>query len=53
MLRKVVYPYKYFDSWKKCYETLLPDKETFYSNLNITLLNADYKNAKNYGKTWK
>ena len=34
LLRKGVYPYEYMDSWKRLDETSLPDKETFYSELN-------------------
>ena len=34
LLRKGVYPYEYMDSWKKFNETSLPDKESFYSELN-------------------
>ena len=33
-------------SWKKLDETLLPDKEDFYSNINMEdITNADYKHA--------
>ena len=33
-------------SWKKLDETLLPDKEDFYSNINMEdITNADYKRA--------
>ena len=35
LLRKGVYPYEYMDSWEIFNETLLPDKEDFYSNLNM------------------
>ena len=35
MLRKDVYPYEYVDSWKRFGETSLPEKEDFYSNLNM------------------
>ena len=34
-LRKGVYPYEYMDSWQRFNETSLPDKEAFYSNLNM------------------
>ena len=35
LLRKGVYPYEYMDSWERFDETSLPDKEAFYSNLNM------------------
>ena len=35
LLRKGVYPYEYMDDWKKFNETTLPEKEEFYSNLNL------------------
>ena len=28
-LRKAVYPYEYMDSWERCDETVLPNKEVF------------------------
>ena len=34
LLRKGVYPYEYMDSWERFDETL-PDKEAYYSNLNM------------------
>ena len=38
LLRKGVYPYEYMDSWQRFDETSLPDKEAFYSNLNMKIL---------------
>ena len=35
LLRKGVYPYEYIDGWEKFYETSLPDKTAFYSELNL------------------
>ena len=35
LLRKGIYPYEYMDSWQRFDETSLPDKEAFYSNLNM------------------
>ena len=35
LLRKDVYTYEYMDSWDRFNETSLPDKESFYSNLNM------------------
>ena len=29
-----MYPYEYMDSWEKCNEVSLPNKESFYSELN-------------------
>ena len=47
LLRKVVYPYEYMDSWERFDETLLPDKEAFYSSLNMEhITDADYRLAK-------
>ena len=35
------------DSWKRFNETSLPDKESFYSNLNMEgITDVDYKHAK-------
>ena len=38
MLRKGVYPYDYIDDWEKFSETSLPEKEDFYSHLNMEIL---------------
>ena len=47
LLRKGVYPYEYMDSWERFNETSLPDKETFYSDLNMEdITDVDYKHAK-------
>ena len=35
LLRKGVYPYEYMDSWERFNETSLPNKEAFYSSLNM------------------
>ena len=51
MLRKGVCPYEYVDSWKNFDETSLPEKEHFYSNLNMEdMTDADCKHTK---KVWK
>ena len=43
MLRKIVYPYEYIHDWEKFNETTLPEKEEFYSNLNIEeITDTDY-----------
>ena len=47
LLRNGVYPYKYMDSWEKFDETSLPDKEAFYSSLNMEdITDADHSHAK-------
>ena len=38
LLRKGAYPYEYMDNWERFDETLLPSKESFYSNLNMEIL---------------
>ena len=46
LLRKGVYRYEYMDSWERFDETLLPDKEAFYSKLNEGgISNIDYVHA--------
>ena len=35
LLGRGVYPYEYMDEWDRFNETILPEKEEFYSNLNI------------------
>ena len=35
LLRKVVYPYEYMDSWERFHETSLPPKNVFYSELTL------------------
>ena len=35
LLRKGIYPYEYMDSWERFDEKLLPNKDTFYSSLNM------------------
>ena len=47
LLRKGVYPYEYMDSWQIFDETSLPDKEAFYSNLNMEdITDVDYRHGK-------
>ena len=43
LLRKDFYPYEYMDSWERFDEKLLPDKEIFYSSLNMEdITDVDY-----------
>ena len=47
LLRKGVCPYEYMDSWQRFDETSLPDKEAFYSNLNMEdITGVDYRHGK-------
>ena len=42
------------DSWKRFDETFLPDKEDFYSNLNMEdITDPDYKHAKKVSEDFK
>ena len=46
MLRKGVYPYEYIDSYERFDETSLPDKEAYYSELNLTdIADEDHEHA--------
>ena len=47
LIRKGVYPYEYMGNWETFDETSLPDKETFYSELNLEdITDKDYVHAK-------
>ena len=47
LLQKGVYLYEYMHDWDKFDETSLPEKEDFYSHLNMEdITDADYTNAK-------
>ena len=46
LLRKGVYPYEYMNNWERFNETLLPNKEAFYINLNLEdITDTDYTHA--------
>ena len=50
LLRKGVYPYEYMDSQKRFKEGSLPDKESFYSELNEEgITDEDYAHTQ---KVW-
>ena len=52
LLRKGVYPYEYMDSWERFDETSLPDKEAFYSSLNMEYItDVDHRHAKRVFKS--
>ena len=47
LLRKAVYVYEFMDCWKRFDETSLPDKEEFYSSLNMKeITGVDYRHVK-------
>ena len=51
LLRKGVYPYEYIDEWDIFNEKVLPDKESFYSNLTLeNISETDYAHANNVFK---
>ena len=46
-MQKRVCPYEYVDDWERFNELSLPEKEGFYSHLNIKdITDADYMDAK-------
>ena len=54
LLRKGVYPYEYMDNWGRFDETSLPDKESFYSSLNMENIgDTDYRHGNNVFKKFK
>ena len=54
LLRKGVYPYEYMGNWERFEETLLPSKESFYSNLNMENIDdIDYRYGNNVFKRFK
>ena len=54
LLRKFVYPYEDIDDWEKSNETVSPEKEEFYSNLNMEdISDADYMHAKRICKNFE
>ena len=54
LLRKGVYPYEYIGDWEKFNETSLPEKQDFYSHLNVEdITDADYVYAKTVCKDFE
>ena len=54
LLRKGVYPYEYMDNWERFNETSLPNKESFYSNLNMeNIEDIDYRHGNNVFNKFK
>ena len=53
-MQQRVCPYEYMDDWEKFNELSLPEKEGFYSHLNIKdITDADYVHAKRVCKDFK
>ena len=53
-LRKGVYSYEYMDNWERFDEISLPNKESFYSNLNMENIDdIDYRHGNNVFKIFK
>ena len=53
LLRKGVYPYEFMDSWERFNDELLPDKEAFYSSLNMEdITDVYYRHAKRVFKNF-
>ena len=53
LLQKGFYPYEYMDDWKKFNETSLPEKEDFYSHLNMEeISDADHTHTKRFYKDY-
>ena len=54
LLRKGIYPYKYMDSLERFDETSFPNKEGFYSGLNMeNITDIDYRHANTVFKKFK
>ena len=54
MLQTGVYPYEYMDEWEKINKTSLPEKEDFYSHLNMEdIIAVDYVQAKRVCKDFE
>ena len=54
LLRKGVYTYEYMDNWERFDEKLLPNKDSFYSNLNMENIDdIDYRHGNNLFRRFK
>ena len=54
LLRKGVYPYEYMDSWERFNEKSLPNKKSFYSELNLEdITEKDYAHTQKVFKELK
>ena len=54
LLLRGVYPYEYMEDWENFDESLLSEKEDFYSHLNMEdITDADYAHAKRICKDFE
>ena len=54
MLQKGVFPYEYMDDWEIFNESSLPEKEDFYSHLNMEdITDVDYAHGKRFCKDFE
>ena len=54
LLRKSVYPYEYMANWERFNRTSLPNKESFYSSLNMENIDSiDYGHGNNVFKKFR
>ena len=53
LLRKGFYPFEYLDNWERFDETSMPNKEAFYSSLNMeNITDVDYRHAERVFKNF-
>ena len=48
MLGKGVYPYEDIDDWQRFNKAILPEKEDYYSHLNMNNITDAKRNCKNF-----
>ena len=54
LFQKGVYPYEYIDDWEKFNEVSLPEKQGFYSHLNMEdITDPDYVHVKRVCKDFE
>ena len=54
LLRKGDYLYEYMDAWERFNETMLPSKESFYSELNLEdITDQNYAHTQNVWNVFK
>ena len=54
LLKKDVYPYEYMDSWERFNEIIVPNKNAFYSKINLQdITDEDYIHAQKVFKEFE